>query len=91
MFWLRNKKGNYSKSVISCYLKEDRKLVFKTDYRLMRSSVLQNAPAMHLTCIKLPSVFVLSILCGFIRQILLYYLEARQKLLLVKFRTAGYD
>ena len=74
------------KPVLSCHSKK-KKMVFKTDYRLMQvksiadcwSKVLQNALLEHSailsTCIKVPSVFktfVLSVLSGRLRQVLLY-------------------
>ena len=50
------------KSVLRGHSKEDQKLSFQDQYRLMQSKVLQNAPmdehsAVLLTCIKLPNGF----------------------------------
>ena len=75
----------YSKNVLSGHSKRRQK-VFKADFCLIsRSKVLQNAPREHSailsTFIKLPFVFkffVLSILSGRFRQVLLYVYVTHQ-------------
>ena len=67
--------GIYSKTCVKMVtLKKGHKLVFKTNYQLCRSKVLQNAPLEHsailLTFIKLP--FVIKIFVLFILEWLFY-------------------